>query len=271
MKPFLAYGGSDAVRLSFAKDAAQRNNYNLILLNHKEFEDYSKPFLSSNLESSQAKNIFFIFDVNKWSIKQTERFFKLIKDSPHVFVLSSPTFLGANYILRKSCLKKNLGEERNEITEVLKSIMLEENRDSVRITIENIDPTFLFHILKKGAWRTPEVLNALIRISQKLYKSKPEFITSLLAFALPKRAFALSYKKPEKNKLEQKILRKISKAYKLNSSETAGCYTLISRLKLAPVELRLDDKQKIFLGVKPEEEQMLEAPKIETANLSEFF
>ncbi len=273
MRPFVIYGSSDKARYSFGLKVAQENNYIFEAFEAKEVESYSKHFLTSTFASN--KILFFMLEPEKLSYPQVLRFLELIKDSPHIFLLSTANLSKVEYALQKMCLKKSLGTTQNAVTSALQALMTTENRNEVRKTISEVDPLFLFHILKRDCWKAPETLPAMLRISQYIYKSKKSYITSLLAFALPQKTFALSYKKAEGDKMMKSILGEIAKVYNVNSSEAADIYLLIKKAVSLPEELQLSDEQTKFLGVTPsfgEDKQasIAESPVI-LANLEDFF
>ena len=272
MKPFLILGLTDKARYDYGLKVAQTNNYIFEAFDARDFESYSKKFLTSTL--SKERVLFFIFDADKLTFTQAEQFLKLIKDSPHIFLLSAPSLSGFAYILQKNCLKTNLGSTRSQLQFALQSLMTVDDRNAVRLAIEGVDPLFLFHILKRDCWKSPESLQAMLRISQYIFKCRKPYLYSLLALAFPKKAFALSYKKPEKNKMMQEITQKLAKTYKCNSSEAADFYLLIKQMRFAPEELQLSDEQKEFLGLPPTvgEEQAPEAESpVILANLEDYF
>ena len=270
MKPFALFGGSDKARYEHGLKVARDNNYIFEAFDAREFEDYSKKFLTSTLGGNRV--LFFILDVDKLTQPQAEQFLKLVKDSPHIFLLSAPSLSGFAYILQKNCLKTNLGSTRSQLQFALQSLMTVDDRNAVRLAIESVDPLFLFHILKKDCWKAPESLTQMLRISQYIFKNRKAYITSLLALAFPKKAFAMTYKKSTNDKIMNSILTSVAKLYKCNSSEAADIYLLIKKMGFAPEELQLSDEQKEFLGLPPTvgEEQAPEAPVI-TANLEDYF
>ena len=215
------------------------------MVESKDYRSLSKQFLTSNLEG--IKTLFYLFDVEKLSFEKCQELIDLTKDSPHIFMFSLPTYPN-NYVLTKNCLSKNLGSKPSELTEALKALMCLEDRDAVRIAIADMDPIYLFHILKKNAWQVPETLDALSKISQNLYKVKKSFITSMLSYSLPVRAFTTgANSKTEKNKMVESIKLKISKTFKYNSDETANLFLLCKSLKIAPVVFSEDEE--IYLGI----------------------
>mgnify|MGYP001559085645 CR=1 FL=1 len=270
MKPFLVSGLTDKARYDYGLKVAQTNNYIFEAFDAKDFESYSKKFLTSTL--GKERILFFIFDADKLSQTQAEQFLKLVADSPHIFLLSAPALSGFAYILQKNCLKTNLGSSQSQLQFALQSLMTVEDRNAVRLAIESVDPLFLFHILKRDCWKVPEALTQMLRISQYVYKSKKTYITSLLALALPKKAFAMTYKKSTNDKIMNSILTSVAKLYKCNSSEAADIYLLIKKMGFAPEELQLSDEQRNYLGLPPTvgEEQAPEAPVI-IANLEDYF
>lgn len=275
MRPFLIYGSNDKARYDYAKDVAHNNLWNFISMDSKNYKNFSKQYISSTLDSTRT--VFFLNNIDKLSIKDSIDFLKLIEGSPHVFILASET-LPTNYILKKSCLHKSLGFKLGKISSCLKSLMCETNRDLVRLAIQDRSPKFpifLFHILKKNAWKSPEVIPSLIKINQNLYKVKPAYIQSLLAFAFPPKKYDTYSAKKEDNKMMKKILAKIRKSFYVSKSKAADLYLLFNRLGSVPEKaIVLSDEEKEFLGVglagRKEEVQTLEAP-VKTSSLSEFF
>lgn len=271
MKPFLVYGGSDKARFDFGKETAAENLWNFISLEAKNFEAFSKPFISQSLDSS--KTLFFLYNAQSLSIKHSIKFLELIKNSNNIFILATPSLSSINYILRKSCLHKSLGLKLNKIDSWLKAIMTIGDRDSVRLILKDADPIFLFHILKKSAWKKPEVLEPMMKINRNLYKVKPAYIKSLLAFAFPPKKYDTHSAKKEDNKMMKKILAKIRKSFHVSKSKAADLYLLFNRLGSVPEKaIVLSDEEKEFLGISSEkvEQQTLEAP-VKTSSLSEFF
>jgi len=268
LKPFLVFGLGDKARQNYAEQVALKNSYIFHALDSKEILNYSKEFLSSTLDASRI--VFYIYDVNKLTFEACLQFLELIRSSPHIFILSSPTFLGVNSELRKVCQKIPLSSKLDEMTEVIRNLMINSDRDAVRVALIDVDHLYLFHKLKFGCWHSAETLGAMLEISQYIYKCKADYIKSLLAFALPAKPYALSHAKKEKNKLQESILSKLTKAYRQNSAESANLYLLIRQMHFAPEEVQLTEEERDFLGVTLEA-QTPEAPFVAAANLEDFF
>ena len=271
--PLILWGSTDKARYEYGKKVALDNNYIFEPFESKDFESYSKHFLTSTFASN--KILFFMLEPEKLSYNQCLRFLELIKDSPHIFLLSTANLSKVEYALQKMCLKKSLGATQNAVTSALQALMTVDDRNAVRLAIKDVDPLFLFYILKRDCWKAPETLPAMLRISRYVFKSRKAYITSLLALAIPKKAFALSYKKAENNKMMKSILEEIVEVYHVNSSEAADIYLLIKKAVSLPEELQLSDEQTKFLGVTPtfgEDKQasIAESPVI-LANLEDFF
>lgn len=274
MKAFLVHGSSDKARYDYAQNVAHENSWNFISLDSKEYKNFSKHFISSTLDSTRT--VFFLNYADKLSYENSIDFLQLIKDSPHIIILSAEVLPNVNFILKKSCSQISLGLKLSRLMSCLKTLMTEEDRDLVRLAIKEEDPLFLFHVLKKSAWKAPEVIPSLMRINRNIYKNKPAFILSLLAFAFPKRMFAIGAgkKKNDESKMRKKILKKIAKAFHLSSSKVADLYLLFRRLGSVPERvIALSDEEKKFLGISAfssmlPEKQTLKAP---TSSLSEFF
>ena len=270
LKPFALSGGSDKARYEHGLKVARDNNYIFEAFDAKDFESYSKKFLTSTL--GKERILFFIFDADKLNSIQVKYFLELIKDSPHIFLLSAPALSNFAYELQKQCLKTNLGSSQSQLNFALQSLMTVEDRNAVRLAIEGVDPLFLFHILKKDCWKVPETLAQMLRISQYIFKNRRTYIHSLLAFGFPKKTFAMTYKKPTSNKTMSSILASVAKIYHCNSSEAADFYLLLKKMGFAPEELQLSDEQRNYMGFVPSvgEDQTQEVPVI-IANLEDYF
>lgn len=258
-------GSTDKARYDWALNVAREQNYHFININAKEFASHEKEYFTSTLD--EALCLFYFEDSYKLTVPESIAFAKMIQDSPHRFVLSSPSF--PNYILQKHCLVKPLGEAKDEVSFALKQLQTNPDRNSVRLLISNSDPIHLFHILKSGAWIDQNQLNTMIRISQNIYKSNSSYILDMLVFALKTKPFRLS-KKPKVDEMQISILKKLKKALpNYTSSEIADVYLLVDSA-LGPEKLDLSDEEKAYLGLKNEVEQTQETF-IKAVNLSDYF
>lgn len=250
MQPFVIYGSTDKARQDYAESVSNENDYGFKTIDVKNFELYSRAYVTSGLDN--RRTLFFFYDCEKLDVAKATKLLELVKGSNHIFMLSVPTSSDMNYVLQKGCLKKNLGDKMSDLTNALKNLMTVADRDSVRFAIENIDPNLLFHVMKKEAWQSPESLQALLDINRHIYKVKPDYIRSLLAYKLPKRAFNTNFQtKKQDTKLLKGIQVKLSKQYHLNSNETADLYSLIKMTKSDPnIELTKEERQ--FIGITDE-------------------
>lgn len=260
----MVFGSSEKARYDFACDAAKRNDYIFMDIGSK-FEIYVRDFFISPINSNK---ILFYIRAEGISPERLTELLKLCNESPHVFMLSSPS-----YIFRKNALlEKKLGETHNEIFDAIKALMTIEDRDSVRLMLSDVDVLHLFHTLKFGAWHSPESLASLMNISQYIYKARSTYLISLLAYALPKKAFAVNISKKEKNKLQSSILSSFAKAYKRqNSSEIADLYLLCMKTRSVPEGVELSEEEQKLFGALPKAEPAQEASPEKSPSLTEFF
>lgn len=250
MKPFIIYGGTDKERQNYAENVAYENKWNFITLDCKDFKLYSRYYITSNMDNT--KTLFFIYDCQKMDADKSNEFLQLVKDSNHIYMLSIPISSDINYDLKKNCLTKNLGDKMSDLMLALKNLMTVADRDSVRLAIENIDPNLLFHVMKKEAWQSPESLQALLDINRHIYKVKPDYIRSLLAYRLPKKAFATNFTtKKVENKMQKSIQDKLAKTYHLNGDESADLYQIVLQTHAEPERTGhlLTQEEKQFLGI----------------------
>lgn len=268
MQPFLLVGNSDRARYDFALQVAREQNFHFIPLNAKEFASHEKLYYTATLDD--AKCLFYLEDSHKLTIPESYEFIKMIKDSPHRFILSSPLF--PNYVLQKQCLVKPLGESLDEIQFALKQLQTNPDRDAVRVLLNDADPIHLFHILKSGAWINQDQLDAMIRISRNLYKVHFTYILDALVFALQAKPMRLM-RKPKVDEMQQAILKKLRKIlphYTL--SEVADVYHLLAvgGESVIPEKLELTDEEKAYLGLRSKVEQTQEVF-VKAVNLEDYF
>ncbi len=228
MRPHLILGGPDKSRYDFGLNVAKENNYNFISLDPKEIFPQEKKFFTSSLDD--IPTLFFINDVNKLSASECQRLINIIKDSDRKFILSASVY--PNYILTNFCLLKKMDVVENELSTAIKLLAVENDRKIVRSFLKEIDPIYLFNILKMDAYRNPEVLDAMISINRNLYKVKKDYIISLIAYLIPQKMFSMYHKKPQVNPLEMSIRKKIKESYRgLTKPEIADVFLMMKSCK----------------------------------------
>lgn len=254
MKPLIIYGSTDKARQNFAEKMAEENECGFVTVEAKKFELYSRSYITSGLDGK--KTLFFFYDVETLTVEQSTKLVSLIKNSGHLFLLSIPFFTDINFVLKKNCVVKNLGNVISDLNLALKNIMTLNNRDAVKVSLDVVEPIFLFHILKKEAWQKPECLTVLMNINQYIYKVKKDYIASMLAYCFPKKAYVTNFR-TKKNDLSvmKKIKIKLAKTYKLNPNEAADLYQLILFTKEEPVKALLTQTEKEYMRLYKKLEQ----------------
>ena len=258
-------GSSDKVRQDYAQSMANENSYNFIAIDGPDYKTFSKSYITSSLDGT--KTLFYFYDIDKLSLEKCEDLLSLVSHSNHIFIFSLPTYPTSNYILTKNCISKNLGSKANGLSETLKILMTTPDRDSVRLAIADEDPIYLFHILKKNAWHSPETLTFLEEISRMLYKCKKSYITSLLAYGFPMKPYPTFESKKVKNTLVESLKSKIVKEFNTNPDETADIYLLCKSIGMSPVDLTDEEMQLFGFPMSPKEVKKVNS----TKTLESFF
>ncbi len=267
-RPFLVLG-SDKACADYALSVAHENSMHFVDLEASQFPLYEKAFYTSSLD--QAKTIFYLRDSHKLTIDDAQLFVEMVKDSPHRFLLAS-TSSNINWYLRKACIFKPLEAVQDELTFYLKNLLTEPNRHFVLENLQESDPVHLFHILKFGAWQNPETLDALIQVSQNLYKVKKSYFLSMLVFAVPPKAYPFGHKNREENEMQKSVKKKIrDNLPRLKKSEVANAFLLMKNSK-SGLGLELSEDENNFLGISKNEIKQTQAePFLKPVNLSDYF
>jgi hypothetical protein len=158
---------------------------------------------------------------------------------------------------------------KDELTQQLQVLLTEPNRNLAREFLKDADLVHLFHILKNGAWRSPESLEAMILISQNLYKINRSYLLSMMSWVLPAKPFAFAFKK-QANLVEGSIMKKLEKFKPdLKKSELADIFLLMKSCKDSVGGLELSVEEKTFLGI--EEKPVEPQQSVFVANLEDYF
>ena len=266
MKPF-ALIGLDKVCFDHALSIAHENNFHFVSLEAKDFSQHEKDFYTASLD--EALCLFYLSDADKLSVAQTLQFIEMIKDSPHRFMLSAQS---SNWVFKKHCLTIVLSKTENELTTQLKILFNETDRDSVRLALKNADAVHLFHILKFGAWQSPETLEAMLRINRYIYICHKTYLLSMLSFALPTKALQTFHRKSEENPLQKSIKIKLCRLLpNYTSSEIADAFSLLISSQSCLPNLQLSDEEKDFLGIVEAAAPQAEQVFLRTSNLGDYF
>ena len=267
MRPYLIFGNTDKAKFDFAKNIAKENNYLFQEVEAEKFEEeLFKPVITSTLEN-QTK-LYFIFNCekifgfvgrkkSKTLSERVKNFLDLIKDSPHKFILSTNNILKIHYSLREACMLKSLGEEINPLTEALKSLFKQKNRDLVREKLSFLsteDFHLLLYLLKENCWRNPKALEMMEKVNQKVYKVQNEYLISLLAYGWSSPPIISSIQPRARNKEllnMKKNITELAKKFHTSKRNAIEYFYLLKRL--------------------PKKEEKKEIPKIKIfKNLSEW-
>lgn len=251
MHPVAVYGGSDKARQTFAEDFAQENNYLFCAVEAKDVLNYSRAYITSNFEN--RKTVFYIYDCHAITYDKMIEFLSMIKSSTNFFVLSYPYSSAIKGDLKRYFTLKSLGDSKSAFSSELQELMVNKDRDAVRVNISDADAQHIFHTLKGNAWQIPTSNNALLDISQYLYKVKEGYLLSLLAYAFPARmynTYNIKARKSESKEMQGQILTKLKTAYCLNPEATADLYVLIKTTHVVPENVGLSEDERAFLGIK---------------------
>jgi hypothetical protein len=253
LKPLLLVGNNDQASYKYAESVAVENSYTLIVLQAKEFPKFLRQFNTSTLDAKQC--LFYLSDAEKLSNAEAAGFLESIDKSPHIFILSGTP--ETSWFLKQKCLYKLLDETKAELTNQLKIIMTEDNRALVREYLKDADLPFLFNIMKFAAWQQPEVLEALTTVSQNLYKTKSDYLLTMLSYVIPPKIVNTFRRKTPMNPLEVSILKKIKDNWKqMQDSESTDVYFLMKACKDAfGVQLQEDEEKFLDVNKVPMEEE----------------
>jgi hypothetical protein len=274
LQSYILYGSSDKARHDYVQSLANENGYNFLTIDFKERELHSRKYITSGLDG--RKCVFLFYDSENFGkeykdLDSSTKFLCLLKSSPHIFFFSFPTKADVNVVFKKFCISKDLGSTKEAtVNDSIKELMTNPDRDAVRFNISMEDPNYLFHILKKQAWQSLDSLKALLEINRFLYKINKGYMTSLLAYSLPKKAYATYSIKKDDNKMVKSIQRKLVDYYKMNPDETADLYQLVVKTHSVPEEVGLTLEEKQFLGVE-KTVQAIPTNKPVTKSLESFF
>jgi hypothetical protein len=264
-KPFL-FLGPEAQCYNEALRVSQVNNWHFISLDAKDFPSREKDFYTASLDSQPC--LFYLVNASALSYDESKSFIELVSDSPHKFILSSDA--NVNWFLKKASLVKPLGNVHDALSAYLHILMVEKDRDATRLALRDADALHLFHILKFGAWRDNEILDAMLRINRYIYLVKRDYILDMLVLSLPTKAFASFAPKQKENEFQKSIKAKLKQALPgYTSSEIADALLLMKFCK-SPVLVELSEEEQSYLGIaKPTEEEPAQVF-LQTANLSDF-
>ena len=262
-KPFLLYGGSSKNRKDWAQEISDRNRWRLYEIDKKTFrEEIHKSSITTSI--STKPNIIFVNKVDEMPVKDLEKLFELIENSPHriVFEAKSIARMGKKYKDRCSLIRIGIPMDDNFFL-VLDSILKEPDRDKVRKQImEYKDKVHVYyHILKNNVWKSnnPRVFDAIERGLQMFYKVNNDYLISLLAYRFPVSGLSLSYDKKRKiYKEEENILKKMRSKLRLSKVEAVETYGCVREIIKHPPpnfalrlikDLNLEKKEIEFLGL----------------------
>lgn len=265
-KPTLLISSSEKAAYDCAVKEAQKASLKFISLSAKDFPKYEKHFYSNPL--SGDKCLFYLSEAHALSYTDAQKFIEMIASSNNTFILSATAEV--NWYLRKTCFVSQLSLIPNEITEQLRVLLTDVDRNFVRSKLEKCDPVHLFHILKFNVYLSPDNIDALLDINRYIYKSKSYLIKDMLSYAIKPKPYLLKQSKREEEPLQKSIKAKLSKTYsKLSSSDIADAY-LLANSAHSSLGIELSDEEKAFLKI-DEAKPVEEAVFVKTQNLSDYF
>jgi hypothetical protein len=212
--------------------------------------------------------LFHLIDAQTLKQEASKKLFEFMNASPHRFILSGNA--ETPWFVKVGCVVKNMDDSKVELTSQLQVLLTESNRTLVREYLEDADLVHLFHILKYGAWRNPESLEALIFINQYLYKINRSYLLSLLSWVLPAKPYAFASSKKQAVPQEGSIMKKLESLNpKMKKSEQADAFLLMKVCKDSIDGLDLSEEEKTFLGI---EEKLVEPEQaVFCRTIEEFF
>jgi hypothetical protein len=246
--------------MDWARDLSNKNDWNFWEVSKTTFADIL--YKSSLTQSLDKKpNLIFVNNIDSFKTGDYTKLNNFIKESKHRFVLSAKTLYGIPKELRNISNVVRIGEPTGgEFFETMNAVMVEPDRELVREILEkNIkDFDIIVNIMKNNIWKVKneQAWFALDSIFSLLYKISPDFQISLLSYLFPVCKIPLSYDKKQKIFILESIINKIKSAYKMNQKEALEQYNIIKSLNKSryasslAYELKLDDKEKEFMGIK---------------------
>ena len=269
MRPYLLVG-PDKACYDFAKQLAEKNYFHFFHIQAKDFGRFEKNYFSSSLDN--CKTLFYLADADKLTVPQSQKLVEMATESPHLFYMASASKI--NWYLRKNCIYKPLVAVKDEINDAIKILLTECNRNIAFLKLKGIDAEYLFHILKFGAYRSPETLEAMLRVSRNLYKVNDTYFLSMLVFDIPPKPFPFGFRKNKENTIQKSIKKKIRSVLKrYNSSEIAEVYQMMKSFKKT-LGLDLTDDEKDFLDVQDSSvriQPQADKPFVKYMSFEEFF